>query len=763
MFIADRPIQTKIDDFLGRTRFSKDLGKSIASWSEKESLVIALYGRWGSGKSSAINLMKEDISNSDLQDKITTIEFNPWLVSDMHNLTNHFFNELAKELELKFDSEKDKKIAQKLRLYSQLLNFSPDKSLLIELQSKVLLGLGIVSISSSQISQWLGLSQGWINGIFFTFGFIFLLIELFKGTLSNVSEFFEHRSKEKTIIELKEEIRKELLTRKKKLLIIIDDIDRLNQQEIREIFRLVRINADFPNTVYLLSFDRSIIEQNLEEQAGVSGKDYLEKIVQVNFDIPVAPPTKIAKFLFSELDRILDNLPKEVKRYFDNNNPHWTNVYHSGYKNFFQNIRDVKRYSSSLEFNLSLMNQEEILEVNPIDFMAIEAIRVFAPDWYEFMKSKKEMFTSTSRDVRNRDENPTKIELEKEIQKLPLAMQESIRLLIRRLFPQIDGIYQYGYSTYGGEWHSEWSKELRICSAINFNSYFTLIPGGDDEELSQLEIYSILASAKTIDSLEETIKNYIENNKIRKVLTRIQDYTSDFKYIPQENVPNIVQVLFDLSDIIPDEKFGFFDFGSDMDAMRIVHQLLKRDSDKQRNYEILKSSIRGSKGLYGPIQRISIESSRIEKGKPEEELSIPSGNIKELQHLCLDKIKYFRTEGKLLDNKKLLSILYRWKEWDDDRVWEKFIQQDVINNDSNVVKFLEKFVSEIQSQSAGDYGVRNIKKFNYKSLQDFVDLEQVKNRLNKIKSSNGDIYINNDEIINMFLDNYDKRDETDFD
>lgn len=763
MFIPDRPIDTKNEDSLGRTRFSKDLGKSIASWNEKESLVIALYGKWGSGKSSAINLMKEEISDSHLKDRITVIEFNPWFFSDLHNLTNHFFNELAKEIELKLDSDKDKGIARKLRQYSQILNFSPNKSLLIDLQSKILLGLGIAGISSSQIIQWLGISQGLVNWILFGLGFVSLLIEFFKGTLSNVSEFFEQRSREKTIIELKGEIRKELLTREKKLLIVIDDIDRLNQQEIREIFRLVRINADFPNTVYLLSFDRSIIEKNLEEQAGVSGKEYLEKIVQVNFDIPVAPSTKIAKLLFAELDRILDNLPKVAKGYFDNNNPHWTNVYHSGYKNFFQNIRDVKRYSSSLEFNLSLMNQEEILEVNPIDFMAIEAIRVFAPNFYGFMKYKKEVFTSTSRESRSRDENPIKEEIEKEIKELPFTIQESVRELILRLFPQINSIYQYGYSSYGGEWHSEWSKELRVCSGINYNSYFTLIPGGDDEELSQLEINNILDSAKEIETFEAIIKNYIEKNKIRKVLTRMQDYTRDSKYIRQENIPNVIQALFNLSDYMPDEKLGFSDFGSDMDVMRIIHQLLIRDSNKQRNYEVLKKSIKESKGLYGPIHRISIESSRLEKGKPEEELAISTENIKDLQQLCLKRIQEFRTEGKLLKHKKLVSILYRWKEWDVHKGWEEFVQYDVIKEDSTLIEFLEKFISEIQSLSMGDYGVRNIKRYNYKSLQDFINLEGIRNRLLKIKENNQDLYINNKEIIHLFLDNYDKKDENEFD
>lgn len=762
MFIADRPIETENHDFLGRTRFSKDLGQSIIAWGEKESLVIALYGEWGSGKSSVINLMKEHISNSELHEAVTIIEFNPWIFSDLQNLTKHFFNEIAKELELKLESDKDKKIAHNLRLYSKLLNLAPEKSVLKDLQSKIILGLGLVGISSIQLIQWLGIPQEWVKYILFSGGFLMVLIELFKGTLSKWAQVFEQQTKEKTISELKNEIRKELLIRGKKLLIVIDDIDRLNQSEIREVFRLVRINADFPNTVYLLSFDRKIIERSLEEQVGFSGKDYLEKIVQVNFDIPVAPPIKIAKYLFSELDRVLATLPKTSSKYFDDNNTHWTNIYHSGFKNFFQNIRDVKRYSSSLEFNLSQIYQAEILEVNPIDFMTIEAIRVFASDFYEFMKSRKELFTSTDRETRRREENPTKLEIEKAINNLHSTVRESVRELIRRLFPQIDSIFTYGYSSYGGEWHSVWGKELRVCSSQFYDSYFTLLPGGDMEELSQFEIHNILASTISTEDFEMTLKIFLEKNKIRKVLTRIQDFTSDLKYIPQDHVPFIVQALFNLSDQLPDEKLGFFDFGSDMEVMRIIHQLLIRDADRYKNYELLKEVIRSSTGLYGPVHKISIESLRAKKGKPEEELVIPLDKLNDLEQICLDKIKDFSLQGKLLGHKKLINILYRWKEWDKEKTWERFIAESLIE-DSNLITFVEKLVSETQSQSIGDYGVKNNKEFNYKSLKDFYDPEEIRNRLKEIKDTNISLYEVNREIIDLFLDNFDRKDQTDFD
>ena len=74
----------------------------------------------------------------------------------------------------------------------------------------------------------------------------------------------------------------------KPIVVVLDDIDRLSTSEIRDIFKLVRLTASFPNLIYIVAFDRNRIEEALAEQ-GVPGRDYLEKILQVAIDIPAIP------------------------------------------------------------------------------------------------------------------------------------------------------------------------------------------------------------------------------------------------------------------------------------------------------------------------------------------------------------------------------------------------------------------------------------------------------------------------------------------
>lgn len=94
--------------------------------------------------------------------------------------------------------------------------------------------------------------------------------------------------------------------------------------------------------------------------------------------------------------------------------------------------------------------------------------------------------------------------------------------------------------------------------------------------------------------------------------------------------------------------------------------------------------------------------------------------------------------------------------------WKKFIKE-VIDDDAKLLLFTAKFISETKSQTIGDYGVKITKKFNYKSINDFIDLEEMKKRLEEIRKQNNELYINNKESIDLFLDNFDKKGKGDLD
>jgi predicted KAP-like P-loop ATPase len=745
MYSSDKPIEFSKDDSLSRTEFSHKLAQSILSWKGRESLVISICGKWGYGKSSIINLMKEWLKISNKEAEITVFEFNPWFFSGEGDLSKYFFEELVKELSGS-KSKKDKEIAKKLRIYSNHLDLVPNNSVNSSIE-KFFVILGLLGVSASQFIEWFNLQTEsilFIKNVVFFIGIFFIGITIPKELLKNLANFFDNKIKmeDQSVLSLKNEIHNNLKQREKKLLVIIDDVDRLSQFEMKEVFKLVKINTDFPNTIYVLSFDAEVVKDNLDEQAGVSGKDYLNKIVQINFDIPHIKQHKINEILFQELDRILSTLPPSYNNYFDH--VYWTNIYHSGFKSFFQNIRDIKRFSNSLEFNISFMYTGDSMEVNPIDFIAIESIRVFCPEFYYFMKSRNRLFTDI-RDRSQSEKQERKEEIEVALKEINKNYSSNLKSLLFVLFPQISTIYEN--KSYGYEWQSRWNKQLRVCATDYFDAYFTLIPGGAEEELSQYELDSILKQMNNSEQLENSFLELIKNKKIRKVLERLQDYTDDESQISTKYAESIVQALFNISDLLPSEKKGMWDFGADMDAMRIMFQILKRQKDVTKNYEIFKNTIPLSKGLYGPVLRVSLESSE-EKNK-----LVPVETLNELQILCVNKIKKFKDEGNLLDNENFVEILYRWKEWDNSSEWKTYIES-LLKTDEGLIKFIEKFISETYSHTFGDYGYRAIKKYNYEDLNAFVEIELIKRRLEAIKQTNNIMYENKKETIDFFIHNF---------
>ncbi|MCZ0871261.1 P-loop NTPase fold protein [Peribacillus sp. AS_2] len=759
MFISDRPITKPNEDILDRKAFSKHLGDAICDWKENESLVIALNGEWGVGKSSIINIALDQINDDISIEKPTVITFNPWIYSDLNNLTTVFFQEISKELELQNQTIKDKEIAQKLRLYSSLLNVIPNKTIIKTSYNKLIIGLGLAGISLSTLSKWLGISNSTLEILLFLAGAGLILTELTKETLTKLSGFFETRSitYEKTAIDVKQEIISELLNRNKKLVIVIDDIDRLTSGEIKEIFRLIKINADFPNTIYLLSFDKEVVEKNLDVSLGVSGKKYMEKIVQVTFDVPNAKTEYIHQYLFNELDRILSRLPDSAKKYFSSESSHWANVFQSGIKCFFKNLRHVKRFVSSLELNLLQMCRDDVIEVNPVDFIAIESIRVFVPEFHNFMKQNKELFTSTRNHTdssRHNNDNQRQKSLKENITQYTGQYEEYITRLLKHLFPQLEGVIESGYSSYGSDWIPDWTRNLRVCSPTHFDSYFVYLPKGSSDEISQYDLENILKKINNKSDFETELIRFLKNEKINGLLELLQNYTNDQAKIPSDCFKNIIVPLLDIIDYLPPERTGIFDISEDMNIMRIIYQLLKRENNQENNYELLRDAVLHSTSLYGIVKNISLgtpkngeEDSNMIKLVKDEHLSI-------LKALCVKKIKESANDNTLIENDHLPYILYRLKEWDKSVEIVKFVDE-LITDEQSLLKFLSTFKNTSFSSSIGNYGTIKSDYFDIKSLNYFVpDSETIIEKLTQIKKNNNLLYEEYIEIIDLFLDSY---------
>jgi len=340
LFISDKPIQSSSEDIIGRKYFAHSVAETILSYETTNDLVLGLFGDWGSGKTSLLNLIVERIEelSKDEKYKPIVIRFNPWNFSEQNQLITQFFSILSGILKRKDNSDELINIGEKLDEYSDI--FEP---------------LSIIPV----VGQFTLLAKAGMK--------------LFGRSLKAKGS-----SKKRNLDELRNELNELLKKINNKIIVLIDDIDRLTPHEIRQIFQLVKKIADFPNTIYLMSFDKKVVLNALKEVHNGFENEYLKKIIQVPFEIPPISKEDLHQFLFKQIDEIIADLPQKE---FDQ--IHWGNIFHSGIKYYFNSLRDISRYTNILSFNYSLVKGR----VNVVDFIAITAIQVFHSDLYYSIRS----------------------------------------------------------------------------------------------------------------------------------------------------------------------------------------------------------------------------------------------------------------------------------------------------------------------------------------------------------------------------------------
>jgi len=751
-FVSDIAIENYGDDELGRKFFSSQLKDSLSKWDKKDSLIVALRGSWGEGKTSVLNLVKKEFEISADENTPTIIEFNPWAYSHKNNISFQFYKNIADNLEYRSKSEKDRKIAKQLTLWVDLMNLSSEKKVFKNLGSSFILLLGIGGLAGNQLLNYLNNDKSILNYILIIGSFGLVVFEIVRIALGKVKTFFDYKSGESnnSSQKLKSELCEELKNRDKKLLVIIDDIDRLTTDEIFEVFKLIKLNGDFPNTIYLLAYDNKIITTKLDKENNTTGIEYLKKIIQIEYDLPFVNRNKIHAYLYKQLNIIVSRLPNSGNRFFgENNNAYWSNSFHSGYKDFFKNIRDVKRYFNSLLFNINFLIKGDSYEVNPVDFFCLEAIRVFTPELYQYIKSRKVLFT----DIVNSDDilgllgkkpiEQRKIELEFAIGIVEEQYRDSVRKLLLFLFPQIESSLDgNGKNNFLNHITSRWSVEMRICSNSFFDAYFSLIPGGNEGELTQYDIDKFIKSTGNRGILKNLLDGFILDKKIHYFLTRIQDFTEDLKLCDYSSKLHIITTLFDILDRLINVKNGN-NSAMDLEIARIIYQLLESE-DTTGNLTLLNNSIRKTTGVYGPVYFVASLST---EGA---ESVIPKTKLRTLQRFVIKKANFNKPEVILL-NHYFLFILYRFKEWVPEKQFNQFINS-IKRENSLFLQFCRYFVSETKMSVPGQLTVKKQKGFNLNELSNFVSINEVKDHIELIQEGKGILNKEFKEVIMLISD-----------
>ena len=691
---ADRPSSNPQDDLFGHAPFAESLANSICRYPGNDGLVLALYGPWGSGKSTVLSYVRHFLEQRPEAEQPAIVAFNPWWFSGQENLARAFLGQMQAVLPAK--NAKFKKLGDLLG------DFAEGVGGLIDLS-------GMTGGAGSKIGKLVGMIT---------------------------------KRKPKDVPALKSEISKILRDAQTRILVIIDDIDRLTPEETRQLFTVIKALADFPNVVYLLAFDREVAAQAIEQQSGMPGERYLEKIIQVPFELPPVDRVALRAALFKRLDEILGDTSD---RLFDQS--YWTNAFHDGIDPLIQVPRDVVRFTNTLAVTYPPVRGE----VNPVDFIALEALRVFLPSLYDVIRTNQDKFSGHSRDNRyDGDQRAIAAFHEQWAQAVPESLRSSTKALLERIFPKI------GQMGFGADWLAQWRRALRACHPDAFPTYFRMtVPPGTVRRSEMLALLSLAETPAALgDALVQatSVQRADGLSKARALLERLMDHVA--KDIPDAHIAVFICVLLDIGDllVLDSDERGSFDLGNESRITRVVYHLLKRVDQSQRHH-LLKTAITGGRAVGAQRYLIVALSDEAQKqAEVGEEALVDVVTLDDLKALWLDGLKTKISQSELLAHSKLPRLLAAWCQWGDPAEARKWCEAATSSND-DLLTFLPKFCSHTRSQTVGDWAVRVQPRLNPTLLERYVDTTACAQRLIDLRQA-GVVPDTAREAVDQFLNEF---------
>lgn len=429
---SDQPVTNIQDDRLGRHRFAVRLAESIAQLSTPDSVVIGLFGAWGSGKTTVLKMVESELALAHRED-VVVVWFNPWMVgSSEEALVRDFILSVAERIDAKLDNRAERLVnkAAKAGRYARALEGVPAAG-------KVFSGVAGITEAASV-----------------SFG--------------------------KSLLQFRARLNDALEKSGKKVLVMVDDLDRLSQSHVATMFRVIKAVGEFPHTRYLLAFDRSVVAGLLGDEFG--GNAFIEKIVQVPLELPAPASSDLNSQFFERLHEAMERHCVV-----------WTDQLNQQLQGLFPFIgfhvrtpRSAKQLAYIIDFVMPLVEHE----TNLADLIMVEALRLFEPSVYDYVRKHRDDFLTarTARPPLNRTagDDPTITTLRNVATIVDDDEDRAFRVteLLRWLFPLLhadmaDSIGRLGQTIDGPGMH--------VSSPEFFDNYFRYGQGavgeGDVESL----------------------------------------------------------------------------------------------------------------------------------------------------------------------------------------------------------------------------------------------------------------------------------------
>lgn len=626
---ADKPIKAESDDKLGVATFADAIARSVIEMSPPEGLVISIEGPWGSGKTSVIELLSRSLirrtvnqmgcgSDQATWESVETtwndlakdrpvhlVRFNPWLFSGQENLVKAFFNEIG--VVLGTEAGPISRTIAKIR--DGLPSFG------------AIVGGGITGAATSGIGTGAGATVGRAVGE------------------STQKLFPADKSLEHLKIELATELRKV----GKRVVVIIDDIDRLLPTEIRQMLSAVKALGDLPNVVYLLAFDREAVTRLLKTGADSIDDSFLEKIIQVTTKIPPASSSSLRSLLFTKLNGIVgEATPNDEIR--------WSAAFRES-AIYLRTPRDVARLSNAFQVVWPSVQQE----VDLTDLYLLTILQTFEPKIYDTLIANIERLVGVQDQLLDKKELAQQLETE-------AHLTDRTKLLVAYLFPRLNE----PWNTHTYERGDELTRRShrRVCTKEYFRNYLSLSP--NPQRLSKAEMMALLRSTDPKSAFSTMLRDLSGNSNSQRIPELLEQIFEEVGQAPLLTKGLLIGLLDQSGSLIArkDLVFEFF-MRDNLDRLRQILFFGLRSIPADQRSELVHVMADHNEGLVLAALFTELLASQhgLFGGKGDFEQIVPKDCVEAAVAKILSRIRSEAKQDTLLNHSEAEKLLWVWHRW----------------------------------------------------------------------------------------------------
>ncbi|BDG67573.1 NTPase [Enterococcus innesii] len=704
---SDQPINDRKKDEYNRSVFVDDFIKILTDFEDKENYIIGLYAKWGRGKTSTVNMILDSLKN---KEQFCEIYLSAWaLGGDYEKILWDILDQASRKI-------MKKKAKNKRARFGGFLSKVSKAEIPFDLDTELDLNSGgrkETKISSGKI----------INTVNYV------------GQMLASSDNIDKARK-----------RIEESIGDKKVIVFIDDLDRLEGKQIIDILRAINTVADYGGMTYILPFDKRYVCSAIEEclPKDQNGDEFIEKLIQVPIALPELTQERLDKVLLGKIDKLFNEFgitltEEEVNRF--------QRLYFYGANKYIASPRDINKIINVYRFRVPI----SIGEINVVDLSILEIVRTFDEPLYQLIRTNRELFVKQTRNISPKylldsDNEKRKADADKLLSNIPDEKLE----IVQGLFPIIDEIYNNHFTTDG----ERLRRQQRIASEFYFDLFFASLD--EEEGISNREIIKIL-QLTDLTELKNEVFSKINKNNFDIALKMIVDNIDLIS-----NSRDFCKVLLDLVETFPQKNVSIGFKLSLLETLIFrIDDILEKSNTKLEDYISLLDQSYCENRMETFVLLLKNVYVYSQKGKNRKEIDLNEEEIGLYKEHALELIRQFAKENKIPVNVTDSSnrIYMYWKELGNKSEISEYIQ-NLVKTADQALDFISQFLGKATALGKSDYRRTDMDRSTYELIGELIDPNYFYELLKENEKYSSLINIEKENVVSL-EDRYDSNGEED--